>query len=102
MKDYHQTGMYNDIESLLLIYRPINNVIYIKLSGTETSQTLSFIEKKWKEIFPDQPFTYTYLTERFNRQFEADEKRGSDLYNFYYSGNSHCLSGIIWSGFIYG
>jgi putative ABC transport system permease protein len=76
MQDYHQTGMYNAIESLLLIWRPINNNIYVKLSGTETSQTLSFIESKWKEIFPDQPFVYTYLTDRFNRQFEADEKRG--------------------------
>jgi putative ABC transport system permease protein len=76
MHDYHQTGMYNGIESLLLIYRPLNNNIYIKLSGNETSQTLSFIESKWKEIFPDQPFVYTYLSERFNRQFEADEKRG--------------------------
>ncbi|MFZ0280839.1 MAG: FtsX-like permease family protein, partial [Bacteroidales bacterium] len=27
-------------------------------------------------IFPDQPFTYTFLSERFNRQFEADERRG--------------------------
>jgi putative ABC transport system permease protein len=76
MQDYHQTGMYNGIESLLLIYRPMNNVVYIKLSNNETSQTLSFIETKWKEIFPDQPFVYTYLSERFNRQFEADEKRG--------------------------
>jgi putative ABC transport system permease protein len=76
MKDYHQTGMYNAIESLMLLYRPMNNIIYIKLSGTETNQTLSFIEKKWKEIFPDQPFAYTYLSERFNHQFEADEKRG--------------------------
>jgi len=76
MKDYHQTGMYNGIESLLLAYRPINNVIYIRLSGTETKATLSFIENKWKEIFPDQPFAYTYLSQRFNRQFEADEKRG--------------------------
>ena len=76
MKDYHQTGMYNGIESLMLLYRPLNNIIYIKLSRGETKQTLSFIEKKWKEIFPDQPFVYTYLSERFNRQFEADEKRG--------------------------
>ena len=37
---------------------------------------MSFIESKWKEIFPDQPFVYTYLSERFNGQFEADEKRG--------------------------
>ncbi len=76
MKDYHQTGMYNEIESLLMVYRARNNEVYIKLSGKNNQATLSFIESKWKEIFPDQPFTYTYLSERFNRQFEADEKRG--------------------------
>jgi len=76
MKDYHQTGMYNQIESLLLAYRILNNVIYIKLSDNNIQQTLSNIETKWKEVFPDQPFAYTFLTERFNRQFEADEKRG--------------------------
>jgi putative ABC transport system permease protein len=76
MKDYHQTGMYNEIESLLLIYRTRNNIIYIKLDDKDTKQTLSYIESKWKEVFPDQPYTYTYLSERFGRQFEADEKRG--------------------------
>ena len=76
MKDYHQTGMYNEIESLLLIYRISNDVVYIKINDTDMKQTIQFIESKWKEIFPDQPFTYTFLTERFNRQFEADEKRG--------------------------
>jgi len=76
MADYHQTGMYNEIESLLLAYREYNNILYIKLSGKNMQQTLAYIESKWKEVFPDQPFTYTYLSERFNRQFEADEKRG--------------------------
>lgn len=76
MKDYHQTGMYNEIESLMLVWRERNNIVYIKLSGSNTEQTLSFIESKWKEVFPDQPFTYTFLSERFNNQFEADEKRG--------------------------
>jgi putative ABC transport system permease protein len=69
--------MYNGIESLLLIYRPRNtNIVYLKLSGIENAKTLSFIENKWKEMFPDQPFVYQYLTERFNGQFRADEKRG--------------------------
>ncbi|MBG0859216.1 MAG: ABC transporter permease [Bacteroidales bacterium] len=76
MADYHQTGMYNEIESLLLAYRPLNNIIYIKLTGSNTEQTLGFIETKWKEIFPGQPYSYTFLSERFSRQFEADEKRG--------------------------
>ncbi len=68
--------MYNEIESLLLVYRARNNQVYIKLSGNNNQATISFIESKWKEIYPDQPFTYTFLSERFNRQFEADEKRG--------------------------
>ena len=76
MQDYHQTGMYNEIESLLMAYRDRGNIVYLKLSGNETQSTLGFIEAKWKEVFPDQPFAYTYLSERFNRQFEADEKRG--------------------------
>ncbi len=76
MKDYHQTGMYNEIESLLLAYRMVNNIVYIKIADENIDQTMSFIETKWKEIFPDQPYTYTFLSERFNRQFEADEKRG--------------------------
>jgi len=76
MADYHQTGMYNGVESLLLAYRARNNILYIKLSGTNTQQTLSYIETKWKEVFPDQPYTYSYLTDRFNEQFKADEKRG--------------------------
>ncbi len=76
MKDYHQTGMYNEIESLLLLTRPLNNVVYIKLSGENAEETMNYIETTWKEVFPDQPFVYTYLSERFSRQFESDEKRG--------------------------
>lgn len=76
MHDYHQTGMYNGIESLLLAYRLLDNIVYIKLSGDDMKPTLGFIESKWKEIFPSEPYNYTFLNERFNRQFQADEKRG--------------------------
>ncbi len=78
MKDYHQTGMYNEIESLLLAYRPSLGlpVVYVKIGDNNMEQTLSHIEASWKEIFPDQPYSFTFLEERFNRQFEADEKRG--------------------------
>ncbi|MDP4223626.1 MAG: ABC transporter permease [Bacteroidota bacterium] len=76
MADYHQTGMYNEIESLLLAYRARNNIIYIKINGNNAKQTLSYIESTWKNVFPDQPYSYTFLSERLNRQFAADEKRG--------------------------
>jgi putative ABC transport system permease protein len=76
MKDYHQTGMYNQTESLLLIYRILNDVVYIRIGEQDQHQTIAFIESKWHEVFPDQPFVYEFLSQRFNMQFEADEKRG--------------------------
>lgn len=84
MADYHQTGMYNEIESLMLIYRfhERDNIVYVKLSGNNMEQTMSFIETKWKEVFPDQPYSYTFLSDRFNRQFQADEKRGLNFTMF--------------------
>jgi putative ABC transport system permease protein len=76
MKDYHQTGMYNDVESMMLVYRESNNEVYVKLGGRNTQETLNFIETTWKKVLPDQPYAYTYLTDKFKGQFKADEKRG--------------------------
>lgn len=76
MQDYHQTGMYNEIESLMLIYRPSSRIIYIKLADNEIQESIKFIEKTWKELYPEQPFEYKFLSDTFNNQFEADEKRG--------------------------
>lgn len=76
MKDYHQTGLYNEIESYLLIYRYNNPIIYVKLGDEDVPGTLRLMEEKWLEFYPDQPFEYTYLEDDFNDQFEADERRG--------------------------
>jgi len=76
MKDYHQTGMYNEIETLMLLYRVNNRVIYAKLKDDDIQGTIRYIESRWTEIFPEQPFTYSFLSDRFSEQFGADEKRG--------------------------
>ncbi len=76
MKDYHQTGMYNEVESLLMIYRVDLNILYVKL-GENTDAALAFAENAWIDIFPNQPFNYEFLNERFETQFTADKNRGT-------------------------
>jgi putative ABC transport system permease protein len=76
MNDYHQTGMYNEIETLLLYYSVNNRLMYVKIDGADVQKTLRYIEERWTEFFPVQPFTYSFLTEDFSEQFGADEKRG--------------------------
>ena len=74
MKDYHQTGMYNEVESLMLLYRLENPILYAKLNG-ETETALAFMGERWEEIFPDKPFEYTFLSDDFREQFSNDRNR---------------------------
>lgn len=82
MKNFHQTGMYNPLESLMLLYRLENDVVYIKVDNNNLKVALNFIENVWKELYPENPFEYAFLDEEFNRQFETDEKRGK-IFSFF-------------------
>ncbi len=75
MKDYHQTGMYAGVESLMLIYRLNNQVMYVKLDPQNTDAAMKHIEEVWKGIFPNRPFECTFLADRFKEQFGADRNR---------------------------
>jgi len=76
MKDYHQTGMYNEVESLLLLYRTELPIMYAKINPDDMETTLADIGNIWEEIFPNHPYNYEFLSERFEDQFGADENRG--------------------------
>jgi len=75
MKDYHQTGMYNEVESLMLLYRLNNPILYVKLAEEEGEASLDFIRQRWEEIFPGKPFEYAFLEDDFMEQFSNDRNR---------------------------
>jgi putative ABC transport system permease protein len=75
MKDYHQTGMYAEVESLMLIYRLDNQVMYLKMSHLNRDAAVTYMEQVWKEVFPNKPFACTFLADRFKEQFGADRNR---------------------------
>jgi len=75
MKDYHQTGMYNEVESLMLLYRLESPILYVKIAGADAESSLGFIGEKWGEIFPGKPFEYAFLEDDFKEQFSNDKNR---------------------------
>ncbi len=75
MEDYHQTGMYNEVESLMLLYRLDNPLMYIKLPDRDSEAALSYIGEKWTEIFPGKPYDYSFLEDDFMEQFANDRNR---------------------------
>jgi putative ABC transport system permease protein len=82
VKDFNQQSLYNPIAPLMLLYRPNNNGIQVKLDPRNIPQAVAGIEKSWKTIFPELPFSYTFLDEDFDSQYAAEQKRGKIFTSF--------------------
>jgi putative ABC transport system permease protein len=76
VRDFHQQSLYNPIEPLIMIYRRGNGVMHVKIKAGNTSETLSYIGKKWQEIYPSRLFEYRFLDQDFESAYRADELRG--------------------------
>jgi len=76
IQDYYNFGMYNEMESLMFRYYPECYIMYIKVDNNGIPETIRYIEEQWNELYPQSPFTYEFLEESFNEQFDEDEKRG--------------------------
>jgi putative ABC transport system permease protein len=82
VNDFNQKSLYNPIAPLMLFYRPSSNNIQLKLAAGEIPATIAGVEKSWKAIFPDLPFSYTFLDQDFDSQYAADQKRGKIFTTF--------------------
>ncbi len=76
VKDFHQQSLYNPIEPLVILYRPYNSVLHIKIQPKDIDKTVAFIGQKWRETYPDRLFEYRFLDQDFESAYEADELRG--------------------------
>ena len=76
-KDFHYRSLQAPIEPLVLANVPWRlNTISLRLNTKDLPATMAFIQQKWQELFPQNPFEYTFLDQEFNKQYRADEKIG--------------------------
>jgi len=75
VKDYHQNSLYDVIEPLMIILDDDQNYIFVRTKEGDVRQSLTSLEKVWKEVNPNHPFEYQFLDQDFDSQYTADEKR---------------------------
>lgn len=75
MENYHQTSLKEKIIPTAFFKRSptqaLENIV-AKLSTSDITGTLSIIEEKWKNLNPETPFEFTFLDERFQKQYTED------------------------------
>lgn len=75
VKDFHTNSLHERIEPVVLLNFPhFYFDAGIKISSANMSETLSFIEKTWNELYSDYFFEYSFMDEYVNTLYRQEER----------------------------
>jgi putative ABC transport system permease protein len=74
VKDFNFNSLHNAVEPLLLVKsQGEGGFLHLKVKGEDLPETISYIREHWEKYDPNHPFEYSFLDQRFNEQYKADE-----------------------------
>lgn len=91
VRDYNIADFRQGISPALHHIKPTWRIsyIYMRISPENISETLSLLEKTWKDIQPDKPFLYSFLDDTMEAMYNEEKKWGAIV------GYSSALAVII-------
>ncbi|MEO9511120.1 MAG: ABC transporter permease [Flavobacteriaceae bacterium] len=78
IKDYYHFGLKSPVFPIVIRYQKEVSNLLVKLDPSVTStagfgSAISQIETRWKKVFPQSTFNYTFLDQKFEAQYEQDK-----------------------------
>jgi len=77
VRDFHFESMRQNIEPLALFPGRSNSRVTVRIKSSNISEMVDFIQDKWDEFAPGQPFDYSFLDEEFNNVYQAEQRLGN-------------------------
>jgi putative ABC transport system permease protein len=83
MGDFNFESMHQQIQPLIFVMPADSQAsssygsISVKLAGSDVTGSIAWLEKTWKQYLPEVPFEYTFLDERFDQLYKAEQQQGS-------------------------
>ena len=77
VKDAHRSSVKNAVEPTVYFYSENPSRVVAKINSQQLHNGLNEIEQTWKAFFPQQPISYAFLDERFERLYQSDKRFGA-------------------------
>ncbi|MCB0839246.1 MAG: ABC transporter permease, partial [Bacteroidetes bacterium] len=78
MEDFHQVSLHTPIEPLVIIPAySTNSFISLRVAENDISETIAYTQEVYDRFFPGNAFEYFFLSERFDEQYESDQRFGT-------------------------
>ncbi|HLI93427.1 MAG TPA: ABC transporter permease, partial [Puia sp.] len=73
VQDFHYQGLQQAIRPLSMRIEPGGcNIISVKVRASNLKGTIASIENIWRTMIPNEPFSYSFVDETFDRQYRAE------------------------------
>jgi len=82
VKDFNFESLHANIAPLAFVYVPDNGAISARLRTSNLSALMSQIENKWKELSPNQQFTYSFMDQDFDAIYHSEQQLGTIFISF--------------------
>jgi len=83
VKDFHYMALQQEIKPMVLRMEPnAYQMLSVKVAANNLPATISAIETKWNAAIPARPFSYEFLDQSFNKQYQDEEQFGRLFLNF--------------------
>ncbi len=77
VKNFHIKGFQSEIQPhIMQLRRKGFSMLTLTVNTENLAETLEFIERKWQELQLGNTFSYFFLDEDFNRQYNSEERMG--------------------------
>ncbi|HTN08459.1 ABC transporter permease [Agriterribacter sp.] len=78
VKDFHFRSLHEAITPLLMVLNPESGLI-IKVKTKDMAGLLATMKQEWAKFGPEEPFTYNFMDELYNKTYAAEQKTGRIL-----------------------
>ena len=76
VKDFHFRSLHELISPLVMVLAPNPGMMIVKLKTTDIAALLSDLKKHWEAFGSEDPFTWSFLDDRFNNTYQSEQKIG--------------------------
>lgn len=76
VKDFHFQSLKDRISPLCMTLGNSAGLMNIKVNTDDYTGLVSKMEQEWSEFAPNQPFEVSFLDERFDRMYDAEQRLG--------------------------
>ncbi|WP_026954507.1 ABC transporter permease [Algoriphagus vanfongensis] len=77
VKNFHFESLKENIGAVMIFLddKP-RGIASFRFNAANTDQVIDFVESQWREMAPGQPFTYSFLDDRFGKMYAAETRLG--------------------------